>query len=69
MIRMVYGSVARVAIIPMQDILGLDENSRMNMPASVEKNWLWRLKPGQATSDIEEKLKNLTVMYNRNNQA
>ncbi|KIA96563.1 hypothetical protein OC25_02125 [Pedobacter kyungheensis] len=41
--RMVYSSKAKIAILPVQDVLGLGGDSRMNSPGSVEGNWLWRL--------------------------
>ncbi|MFN6946141.1 MAG: 4-alpha-glucanotransferase [Cytophagaceae bacterium] len=63
--RMAMASVAQTAILPLQDVLGLDEKSRMNMPASVEKNWFWRLLPGQLTKMHEELLREWTKMYNR----
>lgn len=63
--RMAYASVARVAIIPLQDILGLDEKSRMNSPASVENNWIWRLKPGQLGKNEEDLLNEWTRIYDR----
>lgn len=64
--RMAYSSVAKVAIIPMQDILGLDEKSRMNMPASTEKNWLWQLEPRDlASPPIEKWLSQWVSIYNR----
>src|SRR5205085_4800764 len=40
--RMAYASVARLALLPMQDVLGLDERARMNNPASGANNWAWR---------------------------
>ena len=65
LIRMAYASVARTAIVPMQDVLGLDEISRMNIPASTSKNWQWKLK-GNASFEKEEKwLKVLVKLYNR----
>jgi len=62
---MAYGSVAKVAIIPVQDILGLDERARMNKPASVINNWSWRLLPDQISSKTEEDVKRLVKLYNR----
>ena len=44
-IRLAMMSVADTAILPMQDILGLGEEARMNRPATTEKNWQWRLSP------------------------
>jgi 4-alpha-glucanotransferase len=65
LIRMIYASVAKVAIIPMQDILGLDENSRMNVPASTTKNWQWRLNPEISLPEKEKWLRQLTALYAR----
>jgi 4-alpha-glucanotransferase len=62
---MAYSSVAKTAILPMQDILGLDAQYRMNTPGSSESNWLWRLKPEQVTPEIETLLRNWTKFYNR----
>ncbi len=63
--RLAYASVATIAILPMQDILGLDENARMNIPASTTDNWLWRLLPNQITTDVEVRLKEWVELYNR----
>ncbi len=63
--RMAYASVARTVILPMQDVLNLDETARMNIPASAENNWAWRLKPGQINKSTEDKLKQLVDMFNR----
>ncbi|WP_331960651.1 malto-oligosyltrehalose synthase [Ohtaekwangia sp.] len=65
MIRLAYSSVARTAIIPMQDILGAGEETRMNIPGSTAANWLWRLQPGKITPAMEEELRTLVVLYNR----
>lgn len=63
--RMAYASVAKTAILPLQDVLNLDGSARMNIPASADSNWSWRLTPGQVNRDIEEKLRHLVYMYNR----
>ncbi|MDQ6815016.1 MAG: 4-alpha-glucanotransferase [Bacteroidota bacterium] len=63
--RLAYASVANIAILPIQDVLGLDEIARMNTPASGENNWRWRLMPEQVTVDAERHLKNWTILYNR----
>ena len=44
--RAAYGSVASVAVFQMQDVLGLGNEARMNMPGTVGGNWKWRMKPG-----------------------
>ena len=63
--RMAYASTARIAIIPLQDILGLDELARMNNPTGGEFNWQWRLLPGQINAESEKLLKEWTRIYNR----
>lgn len=63
--RAVFGSVAKTAILPIQDILNLDETAKMNLPGSQQNNWSWRLLPGQITSDASEFLAGITLLYNR----
>jgi 4-alpha-glucanotransferase len=65
LIKLAYSSIARIAIVPLQDLLGLDEKSRMNTPASVTNNWLWRCTQIQLDSIDEEWLADLTVKFNR----
>ncbi|HZI01931.1 MAG TPA: malto-oligosyltrehalose synthase [Flavisolibacter sp.] len=63
--RMAYASVAEIAILPLQDILGLDEIARMNIPASGTDNWAWRLLPGQVSKHTADTLRHWTKIYNR----
>jgi malto-oligosyltrehalose synthase/4-alpha-glucanotransferase len=63
--RMAYASVANTVILPLQDILGLDETARMNVPASLQHNWAWRLLPGQITTAAGDKLREWTWLFNR----
>jgi malto-oligosyltrehalose synthase/4-alpha-glucanotransferase len=65
LIRLAYASVARTAIIPLQDVLGLPGDARMNTPGSVGKNWRWRMEPHAITATAEESLRTLTQYYNR----
>jgi len=65
MIRAVLGSVAQMTIIPLQDVLGLDASARMNTPGTIENNWRWRLSDTIDLKESGEKLKALTVLYNR----
>jgi malto-oligosyltrehalose synthase/4-alpha-glucanotransferase len=67
MIRLAYSSVASLAIIPMQDILAKSTKARMNTPASVNQNWLWRLKPGSLaiTTSLKNKLFEMVKLYAR----
>lgn len=53
MIRIAYASKARLVIIPMQDWLGLDVDSRMNFPSTLEGNWKWKMKD---TKEFKRKL-------------
>ncbi|CAL5323929.1 unnamed protein product [Camellia sinensis] len=68
LIQAALSSVARTAIIPMQDILGLGSSARMNIPATVSGNWSWRM-PSSTTFDSLEtesrKLRDLLSMYGR----
>ena len=63
--RMVYASVAQHAVLPMQDVLGLDEKARMNTPAVAGNNWSWRMLPGQFTAAMAARLEEWTIVYNR----
>ena len=63
--RVAYASTAKIAILPVQDVIGLDESARMNNPASAKNNWAWRLLPQYLTPDVEEKLLEWTRLYNR----
>jgi len=59
-------SVAKLAIIPMQDILSLDSEHRMNNPCNPSRNWRWQFKWSQITPDTEKKLKEMVERYERN---
>lgn len=65
MARLAYSSVANIVILPMQDVLGLNEAARMNTPASGENNWRWGLIPHQITNSISEQLREWTALFNR----
>ncbi len=64
-IETIIASVAKMAIIPVQDLYDLDENARMNMPAGTDGNWLWRLKPDELKQFPVKHLRKLTKKYNR----
>jgi len=64
-IRAVLASVANMAIVPLQDLLGLGTEARMNLPNSTEGNWMWRLKPGALDDALAERLRKLTELYGR----
>jgi 4-alpha-glucanotransferase len=64
-VRLALMSVAGVAICPMQDILGLGAESRMNRPSIARGNWEWRLQEGQITNDTLQNLRSLTISSGR----
>lgn len=59
------GSVSKMCIIPMQDLLGLGAEARMNTPSTLGDNWKWRLQKGEFTKELEEKLYKTTRTYGR----
>ncbi|MGH9881333.1 MAG: 4-alpha-glucanotransferase, partial [Pyrinomonadaceae bacterium] len=64
-IRAVLASVANTAVVPLQDVLGLGTEARMNLPNSTEGNWSWRLRSGALTDVIAERLLEMTQLYGR----
>lgn len=65
MIRLAMMSPARTAIFPLQDIMGLGEEARMNLPSRKEGNWMWRFGSEMLTGQIASKLRDMTVIYGR----
>ncbi len=64
-IRLALASVAHTAIIPLQDILGLGSEARMNLPGTVEGNWEWRFTFDMLTQEIRSRLREMTDVYGR----
>jgi len=64
-IRAVLASVAATAILPLQDVLGLGSEARMNLPGTISGNWKWRYQPQVLTRELSERLRRLTVLYDR----
>jgi 4-alpha-glucanotransferase len=65
LIGLAMDSVADTAVIPMQDILGLGEEARMNRPALSEGNWVWRLHQGQIGNSLTERWLKITESSRR----
>lgn len=65
MIRVASVSVAALAIIPMQDVLGLDSTHRMNQPSQAEGSWEWRFGWDQVASWHAERLAELARLHGR----
>lgn len=64
-LRAAFASVARMAVAPLQDVLNLASEARMNTPSRIEGNWGWRFTPGALTAELSDKLAALTVMCDR----
>ena len=64
-IRAVLESPANTVILPMQDLLHLDERHRMNRPGTTTGNWTWRLEPGQLSHALARELRALTEATGR----
>ena len=65
MIRLALMSVADIAIVPLQDVLGLGGEARMNLPGEPSGNWQWRYRSGALTDFLASRLRALTEMYGR----
>jgi 4-alpha-glucanotransferase len=65
MIRAIMASVANVAVVPAQDLLGLGSEARMNHPGTTTGNWEFRLQPGALTPAIAARLRELSETYGR----
>ena len=65
LIRGIQASVANTAIQPMQDILGLGSEARMNLPGTSSGNWKWRMRPGAITQEIAARLREMANIYDR----
>ncbi len=64
-IRAVMASVANVAIIPLQDVLGLGSEARMNLPGTLSGNWKWRFKADSLTKEMSDRLREFSQIYDR----
>jgi 4-alpha-glucanotransferase len=64
-IRMALRSVARLSVIPLQDLLGLGSESRMNLPGTATGNWEWRFRSEMVRSGVRERLREWTELYER----
>lgn len=65
LIRLALSSIATFAIVPLQDLVGLDSDARMNIPARRQGNWLWRFFPGILRPEIGARLAEMTNLYGR----
>jgi 4-alpha-glucanotransferase len=68
-IRWALASVAHTAVVPLQDLLGLGSEARMNVPGTVGDNWEWRYREEQLTPAALDRLADLTAVTERWNGA
>lgn len=61
----VMNSPGNVSIFPMQDILGLGTEARMNFPGHIENNWVWRLENERLNEELASEIRLMTSEYNR----
>ncbi|MCC5630444.1 4-alpha-glucanotransferase [Nostoc sphaeroides] len=69
LIRLALSSIANQAIIPLQDVLGLGNEARMNFPSVAEGNWEWRYQEGALREELGDRLKVLTRLNGRAPEA
>ncbi|MFA6464303.1 MAG: 4-alpha-glucanotransferase, partial [Desulfurivibrionaceae bacterium] len=64
-IRMAYGSVAGLVIVPLQDVLGFGSDCRMNIPGTSQGNWRWRCAARFLNDETARVLRDEVLFYNR----
>jgi 4-alpha-glucanotransferase len=69
LIHSALASVARVAVIPMQDLLALDSTARMNTPGTTQGNWSWQFSWHDIPESLPAKLNALNKLYGRNSKS
>jgi 4-alpha-glucanotransferase len=65
LVRLAYASVADMAVAPLQDLMKLGSEARMNYPSRAQGNWQWRFTPTQLTGEISGRLRELALLYGR----
>ncbi len=64
-IRAVMASVADTAIVPLQDVLGLGSEARMNLPGRPTGNWRWRFRADDLSAELQDRLAELSLLHDR----
>lgn len=65
LIRLALSSVANQAVIPLQDVLNLGSNARMNTPSRPDGNWGWRYRREALAEEYRQRLRDLAFLYGR----
>ncbi|MCM0612038.1 4-alpha-glucanotransferase [Marinobacter sediminum] len=64
-IEAAFRSVSSLAVVPMQDFMGLDSAARFNTPGTTENNWIWQLNWAACPADLSDRIRNLAELYGR----
>ena len=64
-IRAAEASIADLCVVPLQDVLGLGSEARMNIPSLPDGNWVWRYRPGSLTCELASRLATLAEVSDR----
>jgi 4-alpha-glucanotransferase len=64
-IRTAYASVSNIVVIPLQDMLNLGNEARMNFPGKLGGNWTWRFTWNQISDSLKHQYKEMTILYER----
>jgi len=65
LIRLAQSSVANLSVVPLQDVLGLGSEARLNTPSTPDGNYHWRYQPGGLTSQLADRLARLAEVTDR----
>jgi 4-alpha-glucanotransferase len=65
LIRAIWGSVAVFALAPMQDLLDLGTEARINYPSHLGGNWEWRMEEGAMSEELKARVRELNLLYSR----
>ncbi len=65
LVRLAYASVASMAVVPLQDLMKLGTEARMNYPSRAQGNWQWRFTPAMLSGEISGRLRELALLYGR----
>lgn len=65
LIEAAYGSPAELTVVPLQDLLGLGSEARMNRPGVADGNWVWRAPPACLTAELAARLRRLAERHHR----
>lgn len=65
LIHLAFSSVAETAVVPMQDLLGLDSNTKMNRPGEASGNWEWRASENAFSGELADRVRQMLILFGR----